>query len=467
MFVALTWKRIYRSETLILYREGISSANLGGADLGGDPARKLGLRLKEMVLSRSRLQQIIEEFKLYPEIVDDRGWVDAVDEMRLHIAFRVKDGDTFGLSFEADNPDRVQKVTAKLADVLILENSRTRTEQAEETREFLDREKKRNDEELKAKETNLATFLAKHPEFARETGQSAGGGGGGQAGSAIRAVGRSAAAAAAAGSGNSGDATVNALEREAARIQARLAVGNTHKTPLLDPRMQQQRTEAESEFAASQRDLGDKMSQFTEQHPDVKAAKLRVELARTRLKRANEALLSETARVPEESSNIDREALESALQKVNAEISSRKRKKRSEDGEAAPAVAAPSSSDWIVELETEWNRLNREVGETREKHQQLEDKQFKASLVESAASAGRDAQMQIVDEAFRPTHPGKPGRSTIAGAGLAISFFLSILMALSCAFFDDRIHDRVDLEQLEIAPLLSVVAKPSKKESLV
>src|SRR5688572_25726196 len=66
--VALAWKRMYKSETLMLYREGIQSSAFGAAEVVGDPARKLGLRLKEMAHSRTRLEQIIEKFNLYPEI---------------------------------------------------------------------------------------------------------------------------------------------------------------------------------------------------------------------------------------------------------------------------------------------------------------------------------------------------------------------------------------------------------------
>src|SRR5437868_5821757 len=64
-----TRQRVYKSETLMLYREAVIDAPLEA----GDAARKLALKLKEMVLSRTRLQQIVDEHHLYPEIVADRG----------------------------------------------------------------------------------------------------------------------------------------------------------------------------------------------------------------------------------------------------------------------------------------------------------------------------------------------------------------------------------------------------------
>jgi uncharacterized protein involved in exopolysaccharide biosynthesis len=457
--VAFTRPRVFKSETLILYREGIRASDLGGADQGGDPARKLGLKLKEMILSRSQLQKVIEEFKLYPKIVEDRGHVDAVDEMRAHIAFRVKDGDTFGLSFEGEDAKRVQMVTARLAEVLMRENAKSNTEQVEVTKDFLDSEKHRVEAELKERETALAKFLAKHPEFARETAMAAGG-----AGTAIRA------AAAKGAPPKTADATLNALEREANRIQERLGMPSQKKRkgePEADPKLAAERATAEADLQQAQKDLADKLGQFTEQHPDVRAAKVRVKTAEVRLKRAVDAVtagLAAAAHKPdpsEEEGTIDRATLETELKKLNDEIAAHKAKKK-RDGAAGEAAAAGTYSASIVALETDWTRLNREVAEARERNQQLQTKQFNASMAESAAASGRNAQMVIVDPAYKPTHPAKASRSVVAGIGAGVSVLLGLLLALGCALIDDRIYDRVDLERLALAPMLGAVPRAPK-----
>jgi len=46
----------------------------------------------------------------------------------------------------------------------------------------------------------------------------------------------------------------------------------------------------------------------------------------------------------------------------------------------------------VVALETDWVRLNREVVDVRERFQSLQDKEFKASMVESAAATGSGRQ---------------------------------------------------------------------------
>lgn len=461
---AMARKRVYKSETLILYREGIRSTDIVGGDDQGDRAQKLGLRLKEMVLSRTRLEQIINESKLYPAMVYDRGMIDAVDEMRKHITFRVQDGDTFGLSFEGNEPELTQKVTAKLADALIGENSRGNSEQAEVTKEFLDRERDRIEKELKEKESSLAQFLAKHPEFARETSQP----GQNQAGAGIRAA---SAATSAARAQPKGDSTLASLEREAGRLQERLGVPVTHRSKgevQADPQLVAAKQEAESDLKQAQKDLADKQGEFTENHPDVRAARARVKAAQDKLKRASDAVAfsvnaaqQKTSAKEEDEGYIDRGALENQLKRINDEISEYKRRKGEQ---AAPTTVVASS---VVALETDWVRLNREVVDVRERFQSLQDKEFKASMVESAAATGHTAQMVVIDPAFVPTHAAPPGRSTLMAVGLAATLALSMLLALGLALVDDRIYDRDDIERLGMLPLIGVVPRPGKGDKKV
>lgn len=451
---AMLRPRVFKSETLILYREGIRSSDLVGGEDSGDRAHKLGLRLKEMVLSRTRLEQIIAQFKLYPTLVEERGIIEAVDEMRTHIGFRVKDGDTFGLGFDGDEPKKVQQVTAKLADALIAENSKSHAEQAEVTKQFLDREKATTEAELKAKEKAQAEFLAKHPEFAKEAAQA------NQAGTAIRA------AAAQKGQTNK-DPALASLEREAQRLQERLGmpVAKKKKDEVQgDPTLVAAKADADSDLRSAQRDLQDKQAQFTEEHPDVRAARIRVKQAEDKAKRAAAALAANIAALQqkndlkqEDEGTIDRAALENELKRIQGEIAAFNQRKRAD---TTPSTVTSS----VVALETEWTRLNREVADARERFGSLQDKEFKAAMVENAAATGNTSQMVIVDPAFVPTHAAKPGRTTIAGVGMAVSLLLSIAFAIGLALLDDRLYDRVDVERLNLLPLVGVVPRATRRE---
>src|SRR5437016_4575534 len=55
----ITRPREYRSETVILYQETLHSADVTGNDTGTEGARRVGARLRELLLSRQSLEPII------------------------------------------------------------------------------------------------------------------------------------------------------------------------------------------------------------------------------------------------------------------------------------------------------------------------------------------------------------------------------------------------------------------------
>jgi len=314
------------------------------------------------------LQETIEQFRLYPDIVAQRGYVDAVDEMRNHIAFRINDGETFNLSFEGSDAAQVQEVTAQLAGALIEQNSKTRLQQVTLTKEFLDTEKSHNEGELKAKETELTKFLAKHPEFARDATTGAGSG-------LSDRLHRPAPAA-------KGDGALMALERQAERIATRL----TPHLPVTvkdaagqasDAKLTAARSQAENDVLSAQRDLTEKLAQFTEQHPDVRAAKTRLQAAELKLSRVEEAAFKAAGLPNQPVPAADRAGLEAELTKIRTEIELYKSKRKSAVAQESPAPAG--NAGYIVALETEWSRLSREVSEARERQKQVEDNNFAPS----------------------------------------------------------------------------------------
>jgi protein tyrosine kinase modulator len=448
--IAIARPRAYRSETLIVYREGIRPGALLGGEASGESARKLGMKLREMVLSRTRLAGIIHDFHLYPDLLAARGEVNTIEEMRTHIAFVVRDGETFDLSYEGDDPNRVQAVTARLAEELIAENARTRLEQAALTRDFLSVEMQRNEGELRLKETALARFLAQHPEFAQEAGTAA-------SGSAIRA------AQAQRGSAPPiVDRDLVALERQAARLEQSLGVAPAVPRGVAtssDPKLVAAQSAAEAEVQAARRDLVEKLALFTPRHPDVRGSEARLRTAEARLKQAVAAVAASEERDPAPAavaSPADRTTRRQELGRVNAAIASYRARRLANRGSR---VDLPPAASRIVALETEWTQLNREAAEAREQHQQLEDRKFNATMVASSLSTDGSAQMVVVDPAYVPTHPAPPGRFTIVAVGVAASFALAFALAIGCALFDDRLWDRSDVERMGAAPLLAVVPR--------
>ncbi|MDB5212885.1 MAG: Lipopolysaccharide biosynthesis chain length determinant protein [Myxococcaceae bacterium] len=466
----MTGPRSYKSETVILYQESIRSGDLvGGGDGTNESARRVGARLKEMLNSRAILEPLITELKLYPATVESRGLVDAVDEMRKHVAFRAREGDTFEISFESNSRELAQEVTKRLAEVIVQEASSRRAEQAKTLKEFLDAESDRNQIDLRNKEGELAKFLALHPDFARPTlsdvhsplpGPSLGPGTG--AGVA------------------SGDPMLAALEWKASRIDRQLKAGSGAPEPAPPPKPRAappSKLPDSAELVAARKDVEDKAGRYTDKHPDVVAARARLRTAEAAQASAQAAADQAAAAAAaaaaggdqdqtpvKPATDANREALTKQLADLRQQIAAR----RAAGGTAGTAKrvdapALPSDNHGAaVDLEVEFRRLQREAAEARDRQRQLDDKKFKASITASSVMNDRNIQVSVLDPAYLPTHPSSRPRSTTLGVGLLIAFILALATALVSARLDDRIHDRIDLEALDIMPILGVIPAPKQ-----
>jgi uncharacterized protein involved in exopolysaccharide biosynthesis len=449
-------KKAYMSETVLLYHQGIQASTVLGRDAEVEQTRKLGLRLRDLVLARPQLQKIIDKHKLYPALMAKNGPVEAVDEMRKSIVFKVREGDTFLLQYRAPDPELAQQITSELAATLMAEDERYRTTQAEVTRKFIAEEKARAAEDLRAKETELAGFLAKHPEFAQDQASAQGTGG-----AAVRAAQKDK-------NRPSGDSAQSTLEREAARLRQRLDMPATPRPvrpPERDPRLVAAKDEAERKLLAAQHDLQDKQSHLTDAHPDVIAAKQRVRDAEAGLRKAQQELASGELIMPAAppASVEERPALQARLASVEGELSALKRRKAAAAGHAADTQSEVAAE--IVGLETDWARISRDTAEARERYQQLESKEFVAQITASSEESGQASQMVVIDPAYRPEKPVGGGRLKVAIFGLIAGLIMAFGVALGCAIFDDRLYDKSDAEALDLAPLLVVVPRLHKRRA--
>ena len=323
--VAKLRPREYRSEAVVHYREGLQWTTSEGQG-----ARRIGQRLKDTLLARAQLAKVIEELGLYPELVKKGQLGDAVEEMLAATGFRISEGDIFVLSFTGDSPQEAQRVTAKLTDVLIAENTRLRSAQAEVAQAFLETEKRRNETELAAREAELLRFLASHPEFAQDHQ--------GPAGLSLRSRPRA---------NPESDGSLAALRREELRLRSQISATGQAPRASRDPQVLiAARNEAETRLRTAQRELAEQAARFTEQHPDVRSAAGRVKEAEEAYQRA----VADLQAADRDITPAAREALEAQLVQVQQDIDTFTR--ANPRGRAEPSTGRNASAQRVVALES-------------------------------------------------------------------------------------------------------------------
>ena len=213
---------------------------------------------------------------------------EAIDEMKKHVLISSREDMAYRVSFDAAGRELAQRGLELLVNGVVEEDAQRRIHEAEETKHFLDAERKHADEDLKIKESALAGFLAAHPVYAHEAVGTAA-----SAGGAIR--GRSRARRA-------GDRprprsrSWSCRPRRSRRRWPRPACTSPQGTGPVDaPPLVAARERARAELQPAQRALTEKQAMYTNEHPDVKAAIRHVAVAEAALHRAEAAVEADRA----------------------------------------------------------------------------------------------------------------------------------------------------------------------------
>jgi capsular polysaccharide biosynthesis protein len=421
-------KPTYKSETVILYSEGIRQTE---GDEPRDAARGVSTRLREILTSRAELRKIVDQFGLYPGIVHEHGSGDAVEELRHHIEFKAPGGDTFSIAFEGASPAEAKKVTERLAQIVIEQDASLRKKQALVTRDFLELEKMGTDSRLRDAEQALASFMAAHPRFALDATPLAGG-------AAIRATMGGTVAPP-----NAPNAMPFVPRPRSPAVAGSL--GPVRSVEGVGSReAAQEQGKAQAALEAAQAHLTDLQARFTPQYPDVRNAQAEVDRAKARLAAAAVAANHEAGPAREPAAGNGGAAV------ANGATPHPVARALLPSGVLPPR--SPADEKNLVALETEWVKLTRDVTEARQHQDHLESALFKADIAANSEAGGHGVQVSVIDPAFLPERPVPPGRSIIVALILGAALVLGVLGALAGAALDDRIYDGRELTTL--APTL-------------
>ena len=147
----------YRSETLIL----VIPQRVPESYVHSTVTMRIEDRLRSIsqeILSRSRLEKIIDEFNLYPELQRTRPMEAIVEYMRTNVLVETVRDDAFKVSFSDTTPRTAMIVTDRLASMLIDENTRDRSVMADSTNQFLESQLEDARQRLLSHERKLEEF---------------------------------------------------------------------------------------------------------------------------------------------------------------------------------------------------------------------------------------------------------------------------------------------------------------------
>jgi len=129
----------YQSDALILVVPQVVPQSYVRADTAPARLEDRLQSIEQQILSRTRLERIIQDFNLYATRRKTEIMEDVVDRMRQEdITVAPVKGDAFRVGFTADDPRAAMRVTERLASLFIDESLKDHENLAESTNQFLE-----------------------------------------------------------------------------------------------------------------------------------------------------------------------------------------------------------------------------------------------------------------------------------------------------------------------------------------
>lgn len=168
--ISLALPNQYTSRTLVLVEQQKVPENYVKSVVTEDIGQRLGT-MQEQILSRTRLQPIIDKFGLFKKDKNKVAMEDQVDRLRKSILVvpiqsmvTTKEGELpgFSISFTADDPRLAQQVCGEILSMFTEENLRLREQRAEGTTDFLKGQLEQAKRGLDEQDAKLAEFQRKY-----------------------------------------------------------------------------------------------------------------------------------------------------------------------------------------------------------------------------------------------------------------------------------------------------------------
>jgi len=438
--------RIFRAQTLILIEPQKVPGEFVSSTVTIDLRRRLRT-ITDQIKSRTRLEQIINDFDLYPGTRASATMTDAVEAFRGHIEVEVRGEQSFSVAFQGTDVTKVRDVTNRIANLYIEDHLKLRETQASGTTKFLDRELEKAEEKLQRRETILREFKEEYADVLPEHM-------------------------------DQNYRMLNHLQQQLASVSTILQQTKDRKV-LLDTQLGNLEViEAESRRFQSQEAssgghadnalgstdietlrerLRNLTTRYSDKHPDV--IRIRAVIARVETEQdtdGNEAPSGNTVDRQDRPTIISTQKrdlvtrmklIKGEIEKLNMEQS---RIKEEIEVYKQRIERAPEIEQMQVDL-------NRGYVQVRENYQSLLQKKFKAKLSENLEMAQQGEQFRIVDYAKLPEKPFLPQTRKMLMTGALLSLGVGLGLGLLLEYINPGFYTRQDLESTLEYPVLTSV----------
>ena len=401
--VAMLLPPVYRASGSILIESQQIPTDLVQASVTSYADERIEV-IKQRVMTRENLLRIIRKYHLFADAGPTFTPSDQIDEMRKTMGVDLVNANlksdrrgsatiAFSLSFEHKRPEVAQAVANDLVTLFLDENVKVRTQRATETTEFLTQEADKLKKELDALEAKIANYKQEHG----------------------RALPENMALGLAAMQRAEGD--LRELDRDYASTQTELRGLESEREAALAGQLQYSGvTTSATELQRARVELARLSGTYTENHPDLKAAKRRVESL-------EQAAASEAAPPAPGAKRAP------ALTRVDARLDGRaaalRQRLRVLEGQRSNARARIGQMDVALvrspQVERGLAALSRDYQNAQKKYEEITAKKMTAQVAENLEGDQKAERFALLEPPTLPERPVKPDRRKLLAFSLLLA----------------------------------------------
>jgi len=450
---ALYLPDLYRATALVLVERPISEA-IVRAPVSGEIESRLYI-IKQEILSRDRLIDLIDRFNLYPELRRRAGLEEVLTQARNDIVVQPAGPEqvtgrlktvSFTLSYTSDSREVVADVTNAVAAFYVQQNQRMRSEEAIRTTQFLREQLAEAKGELDRYEAAMRDYTSRYTgELPQQVGVNL---------ATLERLNTQLRL--------NGEQQIRIIEQRDKLFDG-LKDANVIARAVAGAEVSPQGLERLRQIEEVRQKLSEAEVQFTARHPDV--LRLRDQLAAME-REHQEADLAE-ARKREEAEKAARAAAAAdpsaaaspllrrrSLESLDSELE----KLRQEEAGIRRTIAAfEQRLESSPQRQQEYALITRDYGAAKDQYESLLKRYEEAQLTESMESGRAGERFRILEPALPPEGPAAPNRMRLLVLGLLLALAGAIAAVLVREQFDTAFHSVDDIRAYTAVPVLASI----------
>jgi polysaccharide chain length determinant protein (PEP-CTERM system associated) len=414
----------------------------------------LGARLasmKEQILSRSRIEPIIERFNLYPgkqATMDDR-----VDMTRKAIGInpirseQARGMPGFFISFKASDAHTAQQVCGEITSLFVSANLSAREESAEGTTDFLKQQLDEAKRNLDDQDAKLAAFEQKN--LGKLPGQTV------HLGDMSLAMGSAneSTLQALTTQLNAETQTVNRLQQDNTFLEAMIA-DQAQSPSRLDPATGTSPDSLKTQLKDEVKRQKELETLYTPDYPDVVAIKRRIANLQNEIAHESAAppKTEIAASIPDPP---QLQQLKAQLRAGRLSLAGAKQEQARIEQQVRTYEERIESSPLVEE---EYKQITRDHETALQFYNTLLNKMNESSMATALEHRQQGEQFRVMDAPNLPDEPTFPNRRVFAGGGLAAGLALGLFLAAMLEYRDTSLRNERDIFAFTHLPTLAVIS---------